>query len=129
LEPTGVEVNGLNPWDIQVHRPELYDRLLREASLGLGESYVEGWWDCQAIEQLITRVLLTQLDEKVRRESRFLLQALKAKLFNRQSRSRAFEVGSGITTRGTTFTQLCSISAWRMPAITGRPPPTWMTHR
>jgi hypothetical protein len=28
---------------------------------------VEGWWDCQAFEQLITRVLLTQLDEKVRR--------------------------------------------------------------
>jgi len=61
--------------------------------LGLGEAYVEGWWDCQAIDQFITRVLLAQLDERIKNESRFLLQALKARLFNRQSRNRAFEVG------------------------------------
>ena len=93
LAPTGVEINGSKPWDIQVHQPALFDRVLRDATLGLGEAYVEGWWDCQAIDQFITRVLLAQLDERIKNESRFLLQALKARLFNRQSRNRAFEVG------------------------------------
>lgn len=88
-----IEVNGSRPWDIQVHKKALYDRILRDASLGLGESYMEGWWDCISIDQFIERVLKARLDEKVKNESRFILQALKARIFNRQSSSRAFEVG------------------------------------
>ncbi len=88
-----IEVNGSRPWDIHVHNHALYGRILRDASLGLGESYVEGWWDCESIDQFIARVLKARLDEKVRTESRFLFQALRARIFNRQSTSRAFEVG------------------------------------
>jgi cyclopropane-fatty-acyl-phospholipid synthase len=64
LEPAGIKINGSNPWDIQVHQPAFYDRLLRDSTLGLGESYVEGWWDCQAIDQFITRAMLARLEEK-----------------------------------------------------------------
>ena len=93
LEPTGVVINGSNPWDIQVHNPAFFDRLLRDTTLGLGESYMEGWWDCQSIDQFITRVMLARLDEKFMRETRFIMLALQAKLFNRQSMRRAYEVG------------------------------------
>lgn len=93
LDLAQVKVNGPDPWDIQVHNPAFYDRVLRDGTLGLGESYMEGWWDCPAIDQFITRALLARLDEKVKNESRFLLQALRSRLFNRQSRGRAFEVG------------------------------------
>lgn len=93
LEPAGIEINGSNPWDIQVHQPAFYDRILRDSTLGLGESYVEGWWDCQAIDQFITRAMLAQLEKKFMSESYFVMQALKSRLFNRQSRNRAFEVG------------------------------------
>ena len=88
-----VEVNGSNPWDIQVHNPDFYDRLVRDTTLGLGESYMEGWWDCAAVDQFITKALKARLDIKIMRDSRFLAQGLWARLFNRQSRSRAFEVG------------------------------------
>ena len=40
-----VEVNGRNPWDIQVHHPGFYSRVLQDSSLGLGESYMDGWWE------------------------------------------------------------------------------------
>lgn len=93
LELAQVKVNGPDPWDIRVHNPAFYDRVARDASLGLGESYMAGWWDCPAIDQFITRAFKARLDEKVLKESRFLLQALKARLFNRQSSRRAFEVG------------------------------------
>lgn len=93
LTPAGIQVNGNNPWDIQVHNPAFYARLLRDTTLGLGESYVEGWWDCEAIDQFINRALLARLDEKVRNDSRFIIQVIRAKLLNRQSTSRAFEVG------------------------------------
>ena len=65
LESAQIEVNGKNPWDIQVHNPEIYSRVLNEASLGLGESYMDGWWDCEALDQLIYRILKANLDRKV----------------------------------------------------------------
>ena len=65
LELAQVKVNGPDPWDIQVHNPAFYDRVARDASLGLGESYMAGWWDCPAIDQFITRAFKARLDEKV----------------------------------------------------------------
>ena len=88
-----IEVNGSNPWDIQVHDDRFYSRVLSDASIGLGESYMDGWWDCPAIDQLINRVLKAHLDEKVKDDTRYLYQAVRAKVFNRQSSSRAYEVG------------------------------------
>ena len=66
LSTAGVEVNGSNPWDIQVNDSRFYGRVLREVELGLGESYMDGWWDCQAIDQLVDRVLRARLDKKIR---------------------------------------------------------------
>ncbi len=88
-----VEVNGKNPWDLQVHDDRLYDRLLRDSSLGMGEAYMDGWWDAEAVDQLITRVLLADLDTKVRGSWRIALFFLRSKLFNQQSPSKAYEVG------------------------------------
>ena len=45
LARADVEPGGSRPWDLTVHDQRLYDRLLRDAVLGLGESYVDGWWD------------------------------------------------------------------------------------
>ena len=33
------------PTDIEVHHPKFYARVLKDGPLGLGESYMEGWWD------------------------------------------------------------------------------------
>ncbi len=93
LDLAGIKINGSQPWDIHVHDQRLYDRLLRDASLGLGESYMEGWWDCDSIDQLIQRVLSVHLDEKVINNRRLFFQVLRARLFNRQSSARAYEVG------------------------------------
>ncbi len=88
-----VEVNGKNPWDLQVHDPRLFDRVLRDSSLGLGEAYMDGWWDAEAVDQFITRVLLADLDTKVRGNWRIALIYLRSKLLNLQSPSKAYEVG------------------------------------
>ena len=93
LELADVEVNGKNPWDIQVHNPEFYSRVLQEASLGLGESYMDGWWDCEALDELIFRILKANLDSKVKGNWKIALQVLKSRLFNQQTRSRALKVG------------------------------------
>jgi cyclopropane-fatty-acyl-phospholipid synthase len=89
----GVEVNGPNPWDIQVHNNDFYKRALSEAELGIGESYMDGWWECENIDELIFRVIRARLDEKVKRKFSILFKILLAKIFNLQSKKRAFIIG------------------------------------
>jgi cyclopropane-fatty-acyl-phospholipid synthase len=93
IEPTGIKINGPDPWDIQVHDDRFYSRVLREGELGLGESYMDGWWDCQAIDQFIDRALRANLDKDIRGNYKILLHILRSKLFNLQSPARAFEIG------------------------------------
>jgi cyclopropane-fatty-acyl-phospholipid synthase len=62
LEPTGIEINGTRPYDIQVHEPGFYSRALVEGELGLGESYMDGWWDCEALDEAIYRILRADLE-------------------------------------------------------------------
>ncbi|MEW6405320.1 MAG: cyclopropane fatty acyl phospholipid synthase [Chloroflexota bacterium] len=93
LELADIQVNGSNPWDIQVHDQRLYDRVLQETELGLGESYMDGWWDCEAIDEFITRILKANLGSKAKRNWKIILHALKAKFLNLQASSRAFEIG------------------------------------
>lgn len=93
LAQAGIEINGKNPWDIQVHNPALYSRVLQESSLGLGEAYMDGWWDSEAVDQFIYRVLMADLDQKVKGDWKQALQVLYSRLFNWQTRSRALKVG------------------------------------
>jgi cyclopropane-fatty-acyl-phospholipid synthase len=58
-----IKIDGDRAWDIQVHNPDFYNRVLVEGSLGLGESYTEGWWDCTAIDEMIYRLLNAKIDE------------------------------------------------------------------
>jgi cyclopropane-fatty-acyl-phospholipid synthase len=93
LEQAGIAINGSRPWDMQVHDPRLYDRVLRQATLGLGEAYMDGWWDCEAIDQFIYRALRADLRSKVEGNWRLMLHVLRSKLLNLQSPALAFEVG------------------------------------
>lgn len=93
LDSANVTVNGPNPWDIQVHDSRFYNRVLQEVELGLGESYMDGWWDCQALDQFVDRVLRARLDKKIRGNWKILYHMLRSRLFNLQTSSRAFEIG------------------------------------
>ena len=93
LEPAGIQLNGTNAWDIEVHDKNLFPRLARDGTLGLGEAYMDGWWDCPALDEMIDRAFRAGLEDKVRNNSRFLLYLLSCRLLNRQSRARAFQVG------------------------------------
>jgi cyclopropane-fatty-acyl-phospholipid synthase len=93
LDLAEIKINGKNPWDMQVHDKRIFDRILQHSSLGLGEGYIDGWWDCEQLDEFIHRVLLARLDEKVQQNLRLVFEVLRASLFNRQSSSRAYEVG------------------------------------
>jgi cyclopropane-fatty-acyl-phospholipid synthase len=86
LALAGVRINGDNPYDIQVHSKSLYGRLLRNAFFELGETYMDGLWDCEALDEFITRVLTAKLDQKVSLHFKTALLAAKSVLFNAQNK-------------------------------------------
>ncbi|MBE0433939.1 cyclopropane fatty acyl phospholipid synthase [candidate division WOR-3 bacterium] len=88
-----VEINGPDPWDIQVQNENFYKRVLNQGSLGLGESYMDGWWDCEELDQFFDRILRAKLEEKVKGDWRLFLSLATARIFNIQSRRRAFQIG------------------------------------
>ncbi len=93
LSHADIKINGDRPWDITVHNNELYARVLRDGSLGLGEAYMDGWWDCPSLDEFFFRVLRARMDEKMSWNWPTLFMFLKAKLLNLQTSNRAFEVG------------------------------------
>ncbi len=93
LAPAGVTIDGQNPWDMKIHNPHTYRRVLAQGSLGLGESYMEGWWDCQALDVFFDKVLSVDIQDKFQFSFPVLFELIKAKIFNLQAGARAFQVG------------------------------------
>lgn len=91
LAKADVEIGGLRPWDIHIHDAETARRVLAHGSLGFGESYVDGWWDCAALDVLVDRLLRAHLEDQVNSPEALLL-AIESRLFNRQSLARAWTV-------------------------------------
>jgi len=87
-----IRINGSRPWDMQVHDSRVYQRILAKGSLGLGEAYMDGWWDCEQIDQFITNIILANFRKKVAPLS-LLWPTLQARMMNLQSSGRAFQVG------------------------------------
>ncbi|EPC03600.1 cyclopropane fatty acyl phospholipid synthase [Litchfieldella anticariensis FP35 = DSM 16096] len=93
LEGSGVTLNGNHPWDIQVFHPDFFSRVLHQGTLGLGESYMDGWWECKRIDEMANRLLRHGLGEHAHTPSERLMYRLQAGFLNLQSKARAYIVG------------------------------------
>lgn len=93
LSPADIQINGTREWDIRLHDEAALDRILVDGSLGLGETYMEGLWDCDRIDELVHRITQHNLEDKLGVKAKLLLGAHLGKkkvvnFFNRQSVER-----------------------------------------
>ena len=93
LAAADVRVDGSRPSDLLVHDPAFYTRLLRDGVLGFGEAYMDGQWDCEALDELTVKLIKAKLVRKYRNTWGNLLHVLKARVLNLQSPLRVFQVG------------------------------------
>ena len=93
LATADIAVDGHRPWDIRVHDTRFYERVLRDGTLGVGESYVDGWWDSSALDQTIDHMMRAQLGEAVPENWLLLAHAVRARVANLQDKARAFGNG------------------------------------
>jgi cyclopropane-fatty-acyl-phospholipid synthase len=92
LATAGIEVDGARPWDIQVHDQRFFARVWSDRHLGLGESYMDGWWDCPQLDEFIARLLRAGVEQRLELTPWLALQAMVQRWFNFQTRRRAWQV-------------------------------------
>lgn len=93
LAQADIKINGSRPWDIQVHDDRFYARVLSKWNLGLGESYMDGWWDCKSIDQFMARIIESDLKNKIPINASTILNYIFAVISNRGAKSQAFKIG------------------------------------
>jgi cyclopropane-fatty-acyl-phospholipid synthase len=103
LRAADIRIDGPRPWDIQLHDERLFPRVLAEGTLGFGESYMDGWWDCDALDELCCRVIRARLDERFAFSWRNLLALAGALISNRQTLRRSRWVGQAHYDLGNDF--------------------------
>ena len=92
LDQAGLQLNGPEEADPQVYDDRFYKRVLAQGSIGLGDSYMDGWWDCKALDVFFYRILRARINEEAARPLSTLWYSLAARLWNLQRKARAFDV-------------------------------------
>ncbi|MBM2838635.1 MAG: Methyltransferase, cyclopropane fatty acid synthase [Deltaproteobacteria bacterium] len=92
LEGTGIKINGSNPCDIQVHDNRFYKRVLTNSSLGLGESYMDGWWDSKSLDGFFFKIFSSGIENKAR-NWQIIPYLLRNVITSVGHKSKAFNIG------------------------------------
>lgn len=89
----GIQINGKNPWDIQVLDNRFYQRTLNDGSIGFGESYMDGYWESDQLDETLARITRAKLPDKIKKNPRMLLFLAKNKLLNVATIQKSYIVG------------------------------------
>lgn len=102
LANADVRINGDRAWDIRIHNEGLYERVLREGSLGFGEAYMDAWWDAEKLDEFFTHILAANLQEEVSLSVPMLKTFVKSWLKNPQTGRQSLKSVNSITIPVTT---------------------------
>jgi len=103
LSEAGITLNGSQPFDIQVKDERFFGRFLSDGTLGLGESYMDGWWESAELEEMMARFARAGLSRKFSSSARFVMNALRARILNEgncknaaQGVERHYDIGNDL---------------------------------
>ncbi len=88
----GISVNGSHSHDIHIKNDKVYERILRQGSIGFGEAYMDGLWECERLDEFFCKLTPSQPEKKIK-NLKVLSYYLSSVIFNKSRRSRAFQIG------------------------------------
>lgn len=92
LELAGIQANGDRPWDIQIKDERFFDKAFYQHTLGVGEAYMLGWFDCHSLDECFTKMIQYQLYANYSSKIKHGLHKILTFFYNRQSKSRSLMV-------------------------------------
>ena len=93
FDTAGIQIDGRRPFDIRVKNDGFYRRVLHEGSIGLGESYMDGWWEADDLTGFFYRLLSSDIERSVRGNWKAVAGLFFQTLFNPQTKKKSRIVG------------------------------------
>lgn len=88
-----IDIEGQRPWDIQIKDDRFYSKVLTEGSLGMGESFMNGWFDSKKLDESICKIMSSPLPNSYNKVLKVLLNTATSLIVNKQTKKRALTVG------------------------------------
>ncbi|HEY8595957.1 MAG TPA: cyclopropane fatty acyl phospholipid synthase [Devosiaceae bacterium] len=114
-----IEVGGDRPWDVRIHDERLYERLMTQGTLALGEAYMDGWWDSEAVDETIYRLLRHDAKGDVRIDFGLMVSYMRGTLLNlqrmrvREVAERHYDIGNDLYSRMLDKRMIYSCGYWK----------------
>lgn len=89
FERAGITIGGHAAHDLRVLDPSFFRRIAMNPAYELGQTYVDGLWECDAIDRMMTKLLAAGVGQSFEHGRQFFVRSLVAKAHNLQSRLRA----------------------------------------
>lgn len=89
LAKANVPVDSSDRYSLKVNDERLWDRVVAQRQLGLGEAYIEGWFDSDALDEMLTRLIAVDATKAIPLRSAIALHAIRSTLINNQTRKKA----------------------------------------
>ncbi|CAB4655064.1 unannotated protein [freshwater metagenome] len=106
LDQAGIPINGSEAFSIHVHNEKLWDRIIAQKQLGFAESYIDGWWECQAIDEMLTKLLTIDILSLLKPSVSLAWHTINSYLRNNQTMKKAesnakhhYNIGNDLYTR------------------------------
>jgi len=121
LDAAGIPVNSSELWSLHVHDERLWDRAIAEQQLGLGEAYMDGWWDCERVDMLLTKLLDFDVQRHLKLRPKLVVTAAKSWMLNRQTKAKAqnnaqhhYDIGNDLYERMLDKRMVYSCAYWNV---------------
>lgn len=89
MDMADIKEGGKRPQDITIHDDRWYVRTMRHGILGLGESYMDGWWDSNDLYASFSAAINARIEERLKPSAKMVMAGVEASLMNRQTKSKA----------------------------------------
>ncbi len=120
LSEAGVPIDGDASFAVKVHDERLWSRIVAQRQLGLGEAYMDGWWDCDQLDEMLTRVIAIDAAQRIPLRPRIAWHAAMSTIANYQTRRRAtqnarhhYDIGNDLYERMLDKRMIYSCGYWQ----------------
>nr|MBU6203602.1 cyclopropane fatty acyl phospholipid synthase [Acidobacteriota bacterium] len=120
LSEAGVPIGSTEPHAVHVNDERLWSRVVAQRQLGLGESYMDGWWDCNRLDEMLTRVIAIDAAQRIPLRPRILWHAALSTAVNHQTQRRAarnarhhYDIGNDLYTKMLDKRMIYSCGYWQ----------------
>lgn len=91
LNPADIQINGSRAWDVRVKNEEVFRAVRTNPSLGLGEAYMNGWWDVESLDDFAFHLLRSSVRDVIKKDLEKNVFRLGEIIFNKQKKRLALK--------------------------------------